>query len=130
MIKSPPRVGPHATLVLIWSRRVHVVHIAVDQSGSFLLAPESSEDQEPARREHKNDPDVDYQPLQEVVPEEQDVHADHDGYQREHVQHDACLSCHDLVLHDRRGKGDGQRSLMAVALGAEVSSAKVAGVAE
>jgi hypothetical protein len=35
-----------------------------------------------------------------VVPEEQNVHADHDGYQRKHVKHDACLSCHSLVLHD------------------------------
>jgi hypothetical protein len=60
----------------------------------FLPATESSEDQETERREHHNDPDVGYQPLRDVVPEEQDVHADHDGYQREHVQHNAYLSCH------------------------------------
>jgi len=72
----------------------------VQPPGSFLSAPESSEDQETERREHQNDPDVGYQPLREVVPEEQNVHADHDGYQRKHVKHDACLSCHSLVLHD------------------------------
>jgi len=33
-----------------------------------------------------------------MVLEEQDVHADHDGYQREHVKHDACLSSHRFVL--------------------------------
>jgi len=32
------------------------------------------------------------QPLPEPVPKEQDVHADHDGYHREHVKHDGCLS--------------------------------------
>ena len=72
----------------------------VQPPGSFLSAPESSEDQETERREHQNDPDVGYQPLREVVPEDQNVHADHDGYQRKHVKHDACLSCHSLVLHD------------------------------
>jgi hypothetical protein len=37
------------------------------------------------------------------MPEEQDVHADHNGDQREHVQHDACLSSHHstLILDDR-----------------------------
>jgi hypothetical protein len=28
------------------------------------------------------------------VPEEQDVHADHDGYHREHVKHDGCPASH------------------------------------
>src|SRR5262245_32644304 len=36
-------------------------------------------------REHQDNSDVHYQPLPEPVPEEQDVHADHDGYQREQV---------------------------------------------
>ncbi len=31
------------------------------------------------RREHQYNSDVNNQALQEVVPEEQDVHADHDG---------------------------------------------------
>jgi hypothetical protein len=37
------------------------------------------------------------------MPEEQDVHADHDGYQREHVNHGACLPSHrsTLLLEDR-----------------------------
>jgi len=37
------------------------------------------------------------------MPEEQDVHADHDGYEREHVKHDACLPSHrsTLLLDDR-----------------------------
>ena len=33
-----------------------------------------------------------------MVPEEQDVHAGHDGYQRKHVKHDGCLSSHRFVL--------------------------------
>jgi len=33
-----------------------------------------------------------------VVPEEQDVDADHDGDQREHVKNDYCLSSHRFVL--------------------------------
>jgi hypothetical protein len=33
-----------------------------------------------------------------VVPEEQDVRADHGGYHREHVQHHGCLSSHCFVL--------------------------------
>ena len=40
------------------------------------------------RYEYQDNSDVYDQPLPEVVPEEQDVHADHDGYQREHVKHD------------------------------------------
>src|ERR1700721_794030 len=43
-------------------------------------------------REHQDDPDIHQQPLPEPVPEEQDIHADHDGYQHEHVERDACLS--------------------------------------
>jgi hypothetical protein len=37
------------------------------------------------------------------MPEEQDVHADHDGYQREHEKHDACLPSDrsTLLLEDR-----------------------------
>ena len=50
------------------------------------------------RREYQDDSDVDYQPLPDVVPEEQDVRADHDGYQRDHVKHDDCASSHYFVL--------------------------------
>jgi hypothetical protein len=50
------------------------------------------------RREYQDNSNIRYQPLPEVMPEEQDVHADHDGYQREHVKHDGRLSSHRLVL--------------------------------
>src|SRR5665213_1449128 len=50
------------------------------------------------RREHQDNSDVYHQPLQEVVPEEQDVHADHDGYQREHVKHDRAPYSHQSNL--------------------------------
>jgi len=46
------------------------------------------------RPEHQDDSDVYYQPLPELVLEEQDVHADHDGYQHEHAKRDGCLSSH------------------------------------
>jgi hypothetical protein len=47
---------------------------------------------------YQDDSDVYYQPRPEVVPEEEDVRADHDGDHREHVQHDGCLSSHCFVL--------------------------------
>jgi len=50
------------------------------------------------RREHQDNSDVRYQPLPEPVPEEQDVHADDDGYQPEHVKHDGRLSSHPTLL--------------------------------
>jgi len=50
------------------------------------------------RREYQDNPDVHYQPRPEVVPEEQDVHADHDGYHREHIKYDGYLSSHRFVL--------------------------------
>jgi hypothetical protein len=50
------------------------------------------------RREHQDDPDIQQQPLQNPVPEEQDIHADHDGYQREHAERDGCLSSHPSFL--------------------------------
>jgi len=56
--------------------------------------------QEPevARPEYQDNSDIYCQPLPKLVPEEEDVHADHDSYHREHVQHDGCLSAHRLVL--------------------------------
>ena len=58
------------------------------------------------RPEYQDNSDVYYQPLPEVVLEEQDVHADHDGYQRKHVKHDGCLFAHGFVLPraTKRGK--------------------------
>jgi hypothetical protein len=48
----------------------------------------SSQEPEPERREHEDDADVHQQAFPEVVPEEEDVHADHDGDQRQHVERD------------------------------------------
>ena len=48
--------------------------------------------------EYQDNSDVYYEPRPELVPEEQDVHADHDGYHREHVKHDGRLSSHRLFL--------------------------------
>jgi hypothetical protein len=48
--------------------------------------------------EYQDDSDVYHQPCPELVAEEKDVHADHDGYQREHVKHDGWLSSHGFVL--------------------------------
>ena len=62
-------------------------------SGSFSLQEPQVE-----RREHQDNPDVHRQALPEPMPEEQDVDADHDGYQREHVKHDACLPSHGSSL--------------------------------
>jgi hypothetical protein len=50
------------------------------------------------RSEYEDNSDVYYQPFPELVPEEQDVHADHDGYQREHVKRGSCWSSHRFVL--------------------------------
>jgi hypothetical protein len=50
------------------------------------------------RREHQDNPDVYYQSLPEPVPEEQDVHANDDGYEREHVKHDGCVFSHRFFL--------------------------------
>src|SRR5262245_43304183 len=62
--------------------------------------PRSSTLQEPQieRCDHQDYSAVHHQPSQEPVPEEQDVHADNDGYQREHVKHDDCLSSHPAFL--------------------------------
>jgi hypothetical protein len=65
------------------------------------------------RRECRDNSDVHYQPRPEVVPEEQDVHGDHDGYQREHVKDDGYLSSHSFVLlratdWSKSGAGRGQ----------------------
>jgi NAD(P)-dependent dehydrogenase (short-subunit alcohol dehydrogenase family) len=49
-------------------------------------------------RERRDDPDVDQQSRHELVPKEEDVHTDHHGDQRDHVQHGAYLSSHHLVV--------------------------------
>jgi len=50
------------------------------------------------RRKYQNNSDVNDQPVPEVVPEEQDVHADHDGYHREHVKRDGYPVSHRFIL--------------------------------
>jgi len=50
------------------------------------------------RPEHEDNSDVHYQPLPKPVPEEQDVHADHDDYQCEHVKHNGYLISHPSFL--------------------------------
>ena len=53
-----------------------------------------------------------------MVPEEQDVHADHDGYQGEHVKHDGCLSSHRFLLlcaTERSKSGAGLSEALALA---------------
>ena len=49
-------------------------------------------------REHQDNSDVHYQPLPEVVPEEQHVHTDYDGHQRQHVKRDSWLSSQRFLL--------------------------------
>ncbi len=49
-------------------------------------------------REDQHDPDVHYQPRPELVPEEYDIHADHDSDQRKDVKRDACLASHQFLL--------------------------------
>ena len=63
--------------------RSHASYVMVQSAGVIpVCAPSPRKIRKPNAAEHQNDPDVGYQPLREVVPEEQDVHADHDGYQR------------------------------------------------
>jgi hypothetical protein len=50
------------------------------------------------RQEHQDNSGVHHQPLPKTVPEEQDIHADHDGYQRDHVKHEGRLSYHPSFL--------------------------------
>src|SRR5271166_5639669 len=66
------------------------------------------------RREHQDNPDVYHQALPEPMPEEQDVHADHDGYQREYVQNHACLPSHrsTLLLEGRVAATDDAAGLL------------------
>lgn len=60
------------------------------------------------RSEYKDNPDVGNQPRPELVPEEQNVHADHDNYQRDHQHCDGCSSAHGLVLPLPPSPGQGQ----------------------
>jgi len=46
------------------------------------------------RGENQDNSHVNYQPLEGVVPEEQNVYANDDSYQREYVQHDGWPCSH------------------------------------
>ena len=48
--------------------------------------------------EHQDNYDVHDQPHPEPVPQEQDVHAHHDGYQHEHVKRDGSPFSHPSLL--------------------------------
>jgi uncharacterized protein YdhG (YjbR/CyaY superfamily) len=48
--------------------------------------------------EHQDNSDIYEEPRQEVVSQEQDVDGYHDGYHREHVQHDGSSCSHWLML--------------------------------
>jgi hypothetical protein len=50
------------------------------------------------RSEYQDDPDVCRQPLPDLVPEYENIHADDDSHHREDVQHNARVSCHLIVL--------------------------------
>jgi integrase len=50
------------------------------------------------RRKYQDNPDVNDQPTPEVVPEEQDVYADHDAYHREHVKRGGYPVSHRFIL--------------------------------
>lgn len=67
-------------------------------SQSQLLRSWSFQEPQIECDKHQDDSDVRHQSLPEPVSKEQDVHADHDGDQREHVKHDGCLSSHSTIL--------------------------------
>lgn len=50
------------------------------------------------RCKYQDNSDVNEQPVPEVVPEEQDVHADHDGHHRKHVKRDGYPVSHRFIL--------------------------------
>jgi hypothetical protein len=77
-----------ATSVGKWNS---VIRVAKQRSLTF-------QESQVERRENQNDSDVHHQPLPEPVPKEQNVHADHDGDQREHVKHDDFIPSHALFL--------------------------------
>jgi len=64
------------------------------------ILPRLSRLQEPQIERHENhdNSDVYYQPFPKTLPEEKDVHADHNGYHREDVKHDGWPARPDLDL--------------------------------
>ena len=87
--------APSRPAVFLWEGvTMYLERAAVEATLRKIAGPR----REAERREHQDDADVHHQPLPEPVPEEQDVHADHDGYQREHVKDDGWLSSHPPFL--------------------------------
>jgi hypothetical protein len=84
--------GPRGALAIRTNQRPERHRLGRRLRSCSLQEPQTE------RREHQDDPDVCHQALPEPMPEEQDVHADHDGYQREHVKHDGCLPSHRCTL--------------------------------
>jgi hypothetical protein len=72
---------------------LHVGRTNYEAIAGLLLQEDQVE-----RPEHEDNSDVRYQPLPEPVPQEQDVPADHDDYQHEHVKQDDCLMSHSSLL--------------------------------
>ena len=50
------------------------------------------------RREHQHDADVHHQPLPEPVPEEHEVHTDHDRHHRQYVKRNGSPASHPSLL--------------------------------
>jgi hypothetical protein len=46
------------------------------------------------RCEHQDDSDIHQQSFPEAVPEEQEIHTDHNDNQQHYVKHDRCMSRH------------------------------------
>jgi hypothetical protein len=88
-IKNDPVPEKVSLLLLDGSRRRETAKAAL---GLIALEPQIE------RPEHHNNSNVRYQPFPEPVPEEQDVHADHDGYQCQHVKHGDCPFSHPSLL--------------------------------
>jgi hypothetical protein len=76
------------------------------------LSSRTLQEPEIERREHHDNSYVYSQPLPELVPEEQDVYADHHDYQRDHTEHGGCLSSHRAFFRvDTATITDGGRSV-------------------
>jgi len=81
---------------LITSRASRSTFDLVDTSRH--LPPKCVPEPQIERSKHKDDADVCHQPRPEVMPEEQDIHAHHDGDQSKHVKRDGRVSSHRFIL--------------------------------
>ena len=46
--------------------------------------------------EHQDDSYIHCQPFPELVPEEEDIYSDHNGYQQQYVKDGSCLASHSV----------------------------------